>query len=98
MTTSPVRTACARSPAETVGRAVLHEHGVEAVISARAKRLKPASHDTEKYKWRHLVENFFQKLKEFKRIAMRAYKTDQRFAAMIQLATTIIRTTVIRTK
>jgi transposase len=29
------------------------------------------------YKWRHLIENFFCKLKEFKRIAMRADKTDQ---------------------
>ena len=33
------------------------------------------------YKWRHLIENFFCKLKEFKRIAMRADKTDQSFAA-----------------
>ncbi|MFV0408667.1 MAG: IS5/IS1182 family transposase, partial [Paracoccus sp. (in: a-proteobacteria)] len=32
-----------------------------------------------KYKWRHLVENFFQKLKEFKRIAMRACKTSLRW-------------------
>jgi hypothetical protein len=29
------------------------------------------------YKWRHLIENFFGKLKEFKRIAMRADKTDR---------------------
>lgn len=28
--------------------------------------------DAEIYKWRHLIENFFRKLKEFKRIAMRA--------------------------
>jgi len=30
--------------------------------------------DAELYKWRHLIENFFCKLKEFKRIAMRADK------------------------
>lgn len=71
---------------------LLRERGVEAVIPARAKRLNPAPHDTEKYKWRHLVENFFQKLKEFKRIAMRARKTDQSFSAVIYLAATIIRT------
>ena len=29
------------------------------------------------YKWRHLIENFFCKLKEFKRIAMRADKPTQ---------------------
>jgi len=42
------------------------------------------------YKWRHLIENFFCKLKEFKRIAMRACKTDQSFEAMIYLAAAVI--------
>jgi transposase len=35
-------------------------------LPARAKRRNPVSYDAEKYKWRHLIENFFQKLKEFK--------------------------------
>jgi len=39
---------------------------------------------------RHLIENFFCKLKEFKRIAMRADKTDQSFASMIHLAAAVI--------
>ena len=38
---------------------------------------------SEIYKWRHLIENFFCKLKEFKRIAMRADKTDQHLAAAL---------------
>ena len=42
------------------------------------------------YKWRHLIENFFCKLKEFKRIAMRADKTDQSFTAMIHIAAAAI--------
>src|SRR5229473_2160540 len=46
--------------------------------------------DAEIYKWRHLIENFFCKLKEFKRIAMRADKTDQSFAANIHLAAALI--------
>jgi transposase len=41
-------------------------------------------------KARHLIENFFCKLKEFKRIAMRADKTDQSFAANILLAAAVI--------
>ena len=41
-------------------------------------------------KWRHLIENVFGKLKEFKRIAMRACKTDKSFAAMIHLTAGII--------
>ncbi|QEO18834.1 transposase (plasmid) [Acetobacter vaccinii] len=42
-----------------------------AVIShpPRRSRLQPL--DREMYKWRHLIENFFCKLKEFKQIAMR---------------------------
>ena len=42
------------------------------------------------YKWRHLIENFFCKLKEFKRIAMRADKTDQSFSANIYLVAAVI--------
>jgi transposase len=37
------------------------------------------------YKWRHLVENFFQKIKEFRRIATRYDKTDTSYRATIHL-------------
>ncbi|HEY1857896.1 MAG TPA: IS5/IS1182 family transposase, partial [Acidocella sp.] len=37
-----------------------------------------------------LIENFFAKLKEFKRIAMRSDKTDQSFKAMVYLASAVI--------
>lgn len=50
----------------------------------------PLEIDLEVYKWRHLIENFFCKLKEFKRIAMRSDKTDSSFAAMIYLAAGVI--------
>jgi transposase len=36
--------------------------------------------------WRHLVENFFQKIKEFRRIAERYDKTDTSYAAALHLA------------
>ena len=55
------------------------------MISQHPRRAKPLPLDEEMYKWRHLIENFFGKLKEFKRIAMRACKTDQSFASMIHL-------------
>jgi len=60
------------------------------VISQHPRRAQPLPIDAEIYKWRHLIENFFAKLKEFKRIAMRADKTDQSFAALIYLATAVI--------
>ena len=37
------------------------------------------------YKWRHLIENFFQKIKEFRRIATRYDKTDTSYRATIHL-------------
>ena len=56
--------------------------------SFRRKRTAktPIPHDAEMYNWRHLIENFFQRLKEFRRIATRYEKTDASFAAAIYLA------------
>ncbi|WP_093809678.1 IS5 family transposase [Stappia sp. ES.058] len=68
----------------------LNERGAKIVISQHPRRSAPLQIDTEIYKWRHLIENFFCKLKEFKRIAMRACKTDQSFEAMIYLAAAVI--------
>src|SRR5436190_3914116 len=70
--------------------AELDARGAKVVISQHPRRAKPLAIDEEMYKWRHLIENFFGKLKEFKRIAMRADKTDQSFASMIHLAAAMI--------
>ena len=68
----------------------LNERGAKIVISQHPRRSQPLTIDAEIYKWRHLIENFFQKIKEFKRIAMRSDKTDQSFSAMIYLAAAVI--------
>jgi transposase len=68
----------------------LDERGAKVVISQHPRRASPRPIDEEMYKWRHLIENFFCKLKEFKRIAMRADKTDQSFTAMIHIAAAAI--------
>ena len=70
--------------------AELDRRGAKVVISQRPKRKAPLQIDLEVYKWRHLIENFFCKLKEFKRVAMRSDKTDTSFAAMIYLGAAII--------
>lgn len=48
--------------------------------------------DRDTYKWRHLIEHFFGKLKEYRGIAMRCCKTDASFRAFIAIAATVIRT------
>ena len=68
----------------------LDARGAKAVISQHSRRIKPLTIDAEMYKWRHLIENFFCKLKEFKRIAMRSDKTDQSFSALIYLTAAVI--------
>lgn len=68
----------------------LQDNGVEVVIAQKANRLSPLQIDEAVYKWRHLIENYFCKLKEFKRIAMRSDKTDDSFCAVIHLAAAVI--------
>ena len=71
-------------------RANLNERGALAVIPAKADRKTHIPHDTEMYKWRHLVENLFQKIKEFRRIATRYDKTDTSYAAAIHLVAAVL--------
>lgn len=68
----------------------LNERGAKIVISQHPRRSQPLTIDAEIYRWRHLIENFFCKLKEFKRIALRSDKTDQSFKAMINLVAAVI--------
>ena len=68
----------------------LNARGAKIVISQHPRRTRKLPLDAEMYKWRHLIENFFCKLKEFKRIAMRADKTDQSFKANVYLAAAVI--------
>ena len=75
----------------------LSDRGAKAVISRHPRRAIPMQVDTEMYKWRHLIENFFCKLKEFKRVALRADKTDQSFGVMIYLVTAVINSRRIST-
>ena len=69
---------------------LLNARGAKIVISQHPRRAAPLAIDEEMYKWRHLIENFFCKIKEFKRIAMRADKTDTSFTAFIHLTATVI--------
>jgi transposase len=64
--------------------------GKTAVIPPRSNRLAPRDFDRELYKERHLIENFFCKLKQFRAIATRYDKTAQNFLAAIHLAAAII--------
>lgn len=68
----------------------LNERRAKAVIAQRHRRSSLLTIDADLYKWRHLIENFFGKLQEFKRIAMRTDKTDESFTAATHLAAAVI--------
>jgi transposase len=71
-------------------RADLERRGATAVIPPKADRRRAIACDFHMYRWRHLVEHYFCKLKAFKRIATRYDKTDTSYAAMIYLAASLI--------
>lgn len=71
-------------------RLELNERGTLAVIPSNGSRAASIPYDEEIYKWRHLIENFFQKIKEFRRIATRYDKTDTSFQAAIHLVATVL--------
>jgi len=68
----------------------MDKRGARIVISQRPQRKHPLKIDKEMYKWRHLIENFFAKLKEFKAIALRCDKTVRNFASMIYACAAVI--------
>jgi len=71
-------------------RAVLRAQGVEPVIPSKSTRTEPIDYDKHLYKARHLIENFFAKLKQYRAIATRYDKTARNFLAAIHLAASVI--------
>jgi transposase len=68
----------------------LEKAGKTTVIPPKANRKYKREYDKELYKARHLIENFFAKLKQFRAIATRYDKRAINFLAGIYLASTII--------
>ena len=60
--------------------------GAQAVIPPRSNRLNPRTFDRHLYKDRNLVERFFNRIKQFRRIATRYDKLAPSFLAFIHLA------------
>jgi len=63
---------------------------MEVVIPPTARRLVQRAYDRHLYKERHLVECFFEKLKEFRRIATRYDKLSIAFRASVMIAACLI--------
>lgn len=68
----------------------LQAQGKTAVIPPRRNRKRLREYDLEFYKARHLVENFFAKLKQYRAIATRYDKRAANFLGAIYLAAAVI--------
>ena len=64
--------------------------GKTAVIPPKANRKQQRKLDRHTYAARHLIENFFAKLKQYRAIATRYDKTARNFLAAVHLAASVI--------
>ena len=62
----------------------LAEHGIEPVIPSKSNRTEPRQHDEALYRLRHLVENAFLHLKQWRGIATQYAKRADSFLAAVQ--------------
>ena len=68
----------------------LREAGKEIVIPPKKNRKEQQDYDKALYKARHLIENFFCRLKQYRAIATHYDKTARNFLAAVYLAATIV--------
>lgn len=68
----------------------LEQRGIVAVIPPKSDIKEPWPYDVELYRARHLIENFFAKLKQYRAIATRYDKTADAFLGAIYLASAVI--------
>jgi transposase len=69
---------------------VLEAQGKTAVIPSKCNRTTVRDYDKDLYKARHLIENFFARLKQYRAIATRYDKRKVNFLGAIYLAATVI--------
>jgi transposase len=67
-------------------RDFLKNNKIETCIPNRGNKKEKHSFDKTMYRWRHRVENLFQRIKENRRLAMRYEKLDSTFCGFLALA------------
>jgi transposase len=68
----------------------LQQAGKSVVIPPPRTAREPRSYDRDLYKARHLIENFFARLKQYRAIATRYDKTARNFLGAIHLAAAVV--------
>ncbi|WP_210546571.1 IS5 family transposase [Rhodoferax sp. PAMC 29310] len=65
---------------------IAQAQGMQVIIPSKANRKNPRVLDKHRYKARYLVENLFQRMKIFRRVATRFDKLDIRFLGFVHIA------------
>lgn len=76
--------------ADRIRAVIAGKPGAEAVIPSNPSRSGAIPMNKELYKDRHLVECFFNKIKRFRRIALRCEKTLTSFRAFVMIACAMV--------
>ena len=71
-------------------RRSLREAGTTPVIPGRRNRKRAVRYDQKRYRDRHLIENAFCRMKDFRRVATRYDKLAANFLGNIHLAAAIM--------
>src|SRR5262245_56546618 len=64
----------------------IEARGGEAVIPSQKNRARPRDYDRERYKDRNLAERFWNRVKQYRRVATRYEKTARNFLAFVHVA------------
>ena len=59
---------------------------MQVIIPCKANRKQQRALNQHRYKARHLIENLFQRMKVFRRVATRYDKLDDRFLGFVHIA------------
>jgi transposase len=70
--------------------ATIERRGAEAVIPPKSNRRDPRDYDRHTYKERNLVERFWSKAKQYRRVATRFEKKAVNFLAFVQTAALMV--------
>lgn len=66
--------------------ALIESTGAEAVLPSKSNRVEPRPHDEDLYTHRAVGENFWSRIKQYRRVATRYDKTDECFMGFVALA------------
>jgi transposase len=71
-------------------RAELANRGCSTIIPSKKDRRNPVKLNREGYRWRHVIENVFSRLKDFVRVTLREDKTSASYLGFVLLAAAIL--------